>query len=94
MEDVRDSVVDDRRAAVKKATTFSLPSHIHNRLDALVSLAINAGESDGLTRSELLAALIFAASNDGNKLCELLVRYRRDEQTLPENVVPIGRGRK
>jgi hypothetical protein len=47
------------------------------RLDALVRLAIDAGEQDSLTRSEMIAALVLVAPADGEQLATLLRTYRK-----------------
>jgi len=50
---------------------------VDQRLSALVRRAIDAGESDSLTRSELLAALVLHAPDDGEALHQIIRRYRK-----------------
>ena len=65
------------RLCERWTTNVSWPAPVDRRLTALVDLAIDEDESENLTRSELLAALVLDAPNDGAKLCEVLRRYRR-----------------
>jgi hypothetical protein len=57
-------------------TNVVWPAPIDMRLSALVQLAIDAGEQDSLSRSELIAALVLAAPADGARLHETLLAYR------------------
>jgi hypothetical protein len=50
-----------------------------------VDLAIDAGEQDSLSRSEVLAALVLAARADGEDLVGLLRTYRK--ATVGQSVV-------
>src|SRR4051812_33404054 len=52
-----------------------LPAPLSGRLDALVNRASEAGESTN--RTELIAALLFDAPADGDRIAETLKRYRR-----------------
>jgi hypothetical protein len=58
-------------------TNIMWPAPIDMRLSSLVDLAVEAGEQDTLSRSELLAALVLAAPADGDKLASLLRAYRK-----------------
>jgi len=53
------------------------PGPIHEHLDRLVDAAVEDGEAEGLSRTELVAALIYAAPTSGADLRGLLERYRR-----------------
>ncbi len=64
------------RRCEKWQTNVSWPAPIDHRLDDLVRLAVEAGEPAGLSRSELLTALVFDADADGEELSRLLRRYR------------------
>jgi hypothetical protein len=66
-------------------SSLSWPAPIDERLNALLKLAVDAGESDALTRSELLAAFVLATPADGERLVELLRLYRR--ATVRETLV-------
>jgi len=46
------------------------------RLDSLVRAAVEAGEGDGLSRAEMLSALVLAAEANGETLGQLLRAYR------------------
>jgi hypothetical protein len=52
-----------------------LPAPLSGRLDGLVERADDAGAKT--SRKELLGALLLAASDDGEKLAELVQRYRK-----------------
>ncbi len=54
---------------------MAFPLPISDRLDGLVSLAEASGERTN--RKELLAALILAASSEGQALVEFLRKYRQ-----------------
>ena len=64
------------RHAEKWQTNVSWPAPIDERLSDLVDLAVEAGESDTLSRSEILAALVFAAEPSGLLLREQLSSFR------------------
>ena len=54
------------------------PGPVHEHLDRLKEIAIEDGaEGDGLGRTEILAALVYAAPRTGAELRALLERYRR-----------------
>ena len=65
------------RECEKLPTSVMWPAPIDKRLSALVDLAIDAGEPDTLSRSELLAAVVLAAPADGETLSALLRTYRK-----------------
>jgi hypothetical protein len=65
------------RHCEKWPTNIMWPAPIDMRLSSLVDLAVEAGEPDALSRSELLAALVLAAPADGEKLESLLRAYRK-----------------
>lgn len=65
------------RQCEKWPTSIMWPAPIDVRLSGLVDLAVEAGEQDTLSRSELLAALVLAAPADGEKLASLLRAYRK-----------------
>jgi hypothetical protein len=62
-------------ASRDKQVGLRLPLAIDQRLDALMTRAIDAGERT--TRRELLAAVILAAEPTGDELGLLLKNYRR-----------------
>ena len=64
------------RRGERWATSFNWPAPIDAQLDALVELAVEAGESDSLPRTELIAALVASAPTDGSQLRAYLERYR------------------
>jgi hypothetical protein len=68
---------DPLRRCERWPTNVVWPAPIDMRLSALVRLAVEAGEQDSLTRSELIAALVFVAPADGAQLHEILLKYRR-----------------
>jgi hypothetical protein len=89
------------RDAPKKTTSMSWPWPVDELLDRLVDLAVLAGDSSGLSRGELLAALIHAAPREGRLLKDILEAYRlsRAGELLPtdKDVVPLhphGPGRR
>jgi hypothetical protein len=59
----------------EKNAAVAWPLPIDNRLDELVELAREAGEST--TRKELAAAIVLAAAADPDVLSEILHTYRR-----------------
>lgn len=65
------------RQCEKWPTSIVWPAPIDVRLSGLVDLAVDAGEQDTLSRSELLAALVLAAPADGQQLADLLRAYRK-----------------
>ena len=65
------------RKCERWATNVMWPAPIDQRLSGLVDLAIDEGEQDTLSRSELLAALVLAAPSDGESLVALLRKYRK-----------------
>ena len=89
------------RACPKWATSMVWHGPIHEHLDRLVAAAVDDGESDGLSRAELAAALVYTAPTDGSELRRRLEKYRRgkagDLLPAPENVVVLrshGPGRR
>jgi hypothetical protein len=79
------SHADVIRQCEKWPTNIMWPAPIDKRLSGLVDLAIDEGEQDSLSRSELLAALVLAATTDGEKLVALLRTYRK--ATVGQSVV-------
>ncbi len=73
-------------------TNIVWPAPIDERLRTLVEAAVSVGENPSLSRSELLAALVFGATNDGLELSALLRRYRtaKARDTLPLPVDTAG----
>lgn len=65
---------DPLRNSVEKQIGISIPTPLDTRLDALVRLAIAAG--DNTSRKELLSALLLAAPDDPAKLITALRSYR------------------
>jgi len=65
------------RECEKWPTNIIWPAPIDVRLNALVDRAIQAGEPDTLSRSELLAALVLAAPSEGEELTTILRTYRK-----------------
>jgi hypothetical protein len=89
------------RLAPKWGTSMVWPGPIHEHLDHLVETAVEEGEGEGLSRTELVAALIYAASRDGAELRKVLQTYRRaragDLLSAKDNVVLLhghGPGRR
>lgn len=64
------------RDTERSGTSFVLPAAVHERLDWLVAAAIQAGEDRRLSRTEVVAALVATASNDGSVLRKALEVYR------------------
>jgi len=62
------------RDSEKWGSSIQWPAAIDMRLDGLVNLARDAGDS--LSRAELLGALVFHAPTDGEDLSRLLRAYR------------------
>jgi len=81
------------RECEKWPTSVMWPAPIDKRLSALVDLAIEAGEPDTLSRSELLAALVLAAPTQGETLSTLLRTYRKAKagQAVVSSDVHAGR---
>lgn len=65
------------RSCEKWTTNVIWPAPIDQRLKQLVEQAIDAGEPELLSRSELLAALVLTAPNDAAALRAILERYRQ-----------------
>jgi hypothetical protein len=65
------------RKCERWATNVMWPAPIDQRLSGLVDLAIDEGEQDTLSRSEMLAALVLSAPGDGEGLVALLRNYRK-----------------
>ncbi len=64
------------RSCPKWTTSMSWPGPIHEHLDALREKTVRAGDSDALSRAELLAALVYSAPKDGGALKALVDKYR------------------
>lgn len=64
------------RHAEAWATSMNLPGPIQRRLDGLVARAIEGGESQSLSRSEVVAAMILDHDADGPALRDMVLRYR------------------
>jgi len=84
------------RDTPRRSTSFVWPSAVSERLDWLVETAIESGEDRRLSRTDLLCALIVAASADGIVLRQSLEQFRlarvRDlvvGDRAAENVVSI-----
>lgn len=71
------SLTEVVRQCERWPTNVVWPAPIDERLNGLLDLAVEAGEADSLTRSELIAALVLAAPADGDKLAALLRGYRK-----------------
>jgi hypothetical protein len=84
------SLNDDIRYTEKWTTSISWAAPIDNRLRALVELAIQAGEPDNLSRSEVLAALVLAAAPSGLDLREKLSTLRTEKVRATLVVPPRG----
>jgi hypothetical protein len=67
-------VTEPLRDSEKWGSSVQWPAAIDMRLDGLVDLARDAGDS--LSRGELLGALVLSAPTDGNELSRLLRIYR------------------
>lgn len=65
------------RDTERSATSFVWPSAVSERLDWLIDTAIDAGEDRRLSRTDLVCALIVAASSNGAELRAALERYRQ-----------------
>lgn len=65
------------RQCERWTTNVSWPAPIDQRLTRLVQVAVDAGEAESLSRSELLAALVLHAPKSGAKLRGILDRFRR-----------------
>ena len=62
------------RVSRDRQVSFRIPLALDQRLDALVSRAVVAGERT--TRAELLQALVLECERDGRELGEMLRRLR------------------
>jgi hypothetical protein len=87
------------RDTERSGTSFVLPAAIHERLDWLVDAAVGAGEDRRLSRTEVVAALVATAPQDGDALRDSLHAYRtatvrdlllEDHADVGENVVALN----
>jgi hypothetical protein len=80
------------RRTKKWQTSVSWPSPIDQLLDQLVNAAIDAGEGDDLSRSEVLAALVSVAPRSGHDLRRVLDEYRQRKvsELWPERQIKSG----
>lgn len=87
------------RDTERSGTSFVLPAAIHERLDWLVAAAVRAGEDRRLSRTEVVAALVATAGQDGDALRGALHAYRtatvrdlllEEHADVGENVVALN----
>lgn len=87
------------RDTERSGTSLVFPAAIHERLDWLVAAAVGAGEDRRLSRTEIVAALVASAPQDGRALRESLETYRTstvgdlligDHAEVGDNVVALN----
>jgi hypothetical protein len=76
-------------ATVRVRTNVYWPAVADARLDALVAAASNAGEK--ASRAEVLAALVWTATTDGEGLGVMVREYRRKVRKAPEATLELRR---
>lgn len=90
------SVAGDTRLVrcEQKGAAIAWPIPLDNFLDGLVDACDDVGQPT--SRKELAAAILFAASRDGEELSQLLLNYRRafvadvaPAEAQGENVIPF-----